>query len=92
MSDDQVIDAELPPLTDREILEGILDELSGIRAALVSHLVMQTLPPMVRDTVKIDEDGNITIPPTYPPMNADDADRAAIRRAKFQAAVKGGQP
>lgn len=91
MSDDQVIDAETP-LTDREILEGILDELAGIRAVLVSHLLMQTLPPMVRDTVKIDEDGNITIPPTYPPMNADDADRAAIRRAKFQAAVKGGQP
>lgn len=78
---------DIPPLTDREILEGILDELSGIRTALVSHLFMMTLPPAVRDTVKVDEDGNITIPPTYPPMGDEDA--RAARRAKFQAAVKG---
>jgi hypothetical protein len=85
-------DTDIPedggPLTDRELLEGILDELGGIRIALVNVLRMQTIPPMVRDHVIVDEDGVITIPaPTHPPF--DDAARDA-RRAKFQAAILKG--
>ena len=77
---------DLPPLTDREILEGILDELGGIRLVLVNALRMQTIPPAIRDHVIVDEDGIIAIPPTHPPLEPT-GDRAE-RRAKFQAALK----
>lgn len=76
---------DLPPLTDREILEGILDELAGIRLVLVNFLRMQTINPAIRYAVVVDEDGIISIPPTHPPLEPVNRDE---RRAKFQAAVK----
>ena len=75
-------------LTDREILEGILDELGGIRLALVNAIRMQTIPPSIRDHVLVDEDGIISIPPTNPPLDPAPEAREA-RRAKFQSAIKG---
>ena len=77
---------DLPPLTDREILEGILDELGGIRLALVNAIRMQTIPLAIRDHVIVDEDGIISVPtPTHPPLEP--AGREG-RRARFQAAIK----
>lgn len=80
---------DLPPLTDREILEGILDELGGIRLALVNMTRMQTIPPGIRDHVIVDEDGVIAVPaPTHLPLEPAGREE---RRAKFQAAItKGG--
>lgn len=81
-------DTDDAPLTDREILEGILDELGGIRLALVNAIRMQTIPQSIRDHVIVDEDGIISIPPTTPPLDpAPDAREA--RRARFQASIKG---
>jgi hypothetical protein len=74
------------PLTDREILEGILDELGGIRLALVNAIRMQTIPPAIRDHVVVDEDGIISVPtPTHPPLEPAGREE---RRARFQAAIK----
>jgi hypothetical protein len=84
-------DTDIPddgsPLTDREILEGILDELGGIRLALVNALRMQTIPPAIRDHVIVDEDGVISVPaPTHPPLEP--VASRDERRARFQAAIK----
>lgn len=79
---------DLPPLTDREIFEGILDELAGIRLALVNMLRMQTIPESIRVHVVVDEDGIVSIPaPTHPPMGELPEVTRDARRAKFQAAV-----
>jgi len=65
------------PLTDEEFREAVLDELSGIRVALVSALIMQTLPPHARDRVRVTEDGALFVPP--PPAAADEAPFAKKR-------------
>lgn len=79
---------DLPPLTDREIMEGILDELAGIRLALVNMIRMQTIPESIRPHVVVDEDGIVSIPaPTHPPMGELPEVTRDARRAKFQAAV-----
>ena len=79
---------DLPPLTDREILEGILDEMAGIRLALVNMIRMQTIPESIRPHVVVDEDGIVSIPaPTHPPMGDLPEVTRDARRAKFQAAV-----
>jgi len=79
---------DLPPLTDREILEGILDEMAGIRLALVNMIRMQTIPESIRVHVVVDEDGIVSIPaPTHPPMGELPEVTRDARRAKFQAAV-----
>jgi hypothetical protein len=83
------IEGDDTPLTDREILEGLLDELAGIRLVLVNHLRMMTIPPSVRDHVVVDEDGVVSIPPTFPPLDLKSEEREA-RRAKFQAAIAKG--
>ena len=75
----------MAPLTQDELFEGILDELSGIRLVLVNFLRMQTINPAIRYAVVVDEDGIISIPPTHPPLEPVNRDE---RRAKFQAAVK----
>ena len=76
------------PLTDREILEGILDELAGIRLALDNLLRMQTIPESIRPHVVVDEDGIVSIPaPTHPPMGDLPEVTRDARRAKFQAAI-----
>lgn len=85
-------DTDIPddggPLTDREILEGILDELAGIRLALVNLIRMQTIPESIRPHVVVDEDGIVSIPsPTHPPMGELPEVTRDARRAKFQAAV-----
>ncbi len=77
---------DLPPLTDREILEGILDELGGIRLVLVNFLRMQTIPESIRPHVVVDEDGIVR--PTHPPMGELPEVTRDARRAKFQAAVQ----
>ena len=74
------------PLTQDELFEAILDELAGIRVALVNAIRMQTIPPAIRDHVIVDEDGIISVPtPTHPPLEP--AGREG-RRARFQAAIK----
>lgn len=77
------------PLTQDELFESILDELAGIRVALVNLIRMQTIPPAIRDHVIVDEDGVISVPaPTHPPLEPAGREE---RRAKFQAAItKGG--
>lgn len=76
------------PLTQDELFEGILDELGGIRIALVNLLRMQTIPEAIRPHVVVDEDGIISIPaPTHPPMGELPEATREARRAKFQAAV-----
>jgi len=65
--------ADDAPLTDEEFREALLDELSGIRVALVSALVMQTLPPHARDRVQVTEDGALFIPPPPAPAGQGDA-------------------
>ena len=82
----ETVEGDDAPLTDRELVEGILDELAGIRLVLVNHLRMMTIPPSIRDHVVVDEDGIISIPPTNPPLDPQPEAREA-RRAKFQAAV-----
>lgn len=82
----ETIEGDDAPLTDREIAEGILDELASIRLVLVNHLRMMTIPPGIRDHVIVDEDGIISIPPTNPSLDAQPEARDA-RRAKFQAAI-----
>jgi hypothetical protein len=77
------------PLSDREILEGLLDELAGIRLVLVNHLRMMTISPSIRDHVVVDEDGVVSIPQTFPPLDPQPEARDA-RRAKFQAAIAKG--
>ena len=74
------------PLTQDELFEGILDELAGIRLALVNLIRMQTIPPAIRDHVIVDEDGVISVPaPTHPPLEPAGREE---RRARFQAAIK----
>ena len=74
------------PLTQDELFEAILDELAGIRVALVNLIRMQTIPPAIRDHVIVDEDGVISVPaPTHPPLEPAGREE---RRAKFQAALK----
>jgi len=85
----ETIEGDDAPLTDREIMEGLLDELAGIRLVLVNHLRMMTIPPSIRDHVVVDEDGIISIPPTNPPLDPQPEARDA-RRAKFQAAINKG--
>ncbi len=80
---------DLPPLTDRELLEGMLDELAGIRLVLVNALRMQTIPPAIRDHVIVDEDGIISMGKTFPPLDPEPEARSA-RREKFQAAILKG--
>jgi len=76
------------PLTQDELFEAILDELSGIRLALVNLIRMQTIPPAIRDHVIVDEDGVISVPaPTHPPLEPAGREE---RRAKFQAAITKG--
>ena len=89
MSIQDAIEGDDAPLTDREILEGLLDELAGIRLVLVNHLRMMTIPPSVRDHVVVDEDGVVSIPQTFPPLDPQPEARDA-RRAKFQAAINKG--
>jgi hypothetical protein len=60
--------ADEAPLTDEEFREALLDELSGIRVALVSALVMQTLPPHARDRVQVTESGELFVPPPPAPQ------------------------
>lgn len=85
MNTDTDIDP-VTPLTQDELFEGILDELAGIRLALVNLIRMQTIPPAIRDHVIVDEDGVISVPtPTHPPLEP--AGRVE-RRARFQAAIK----
>jgi hypothetical protein len=75
------------PLTQDELFEGILDELAGIRLALVNAIRMQTIPPAIRDHVIVDEDGVISVPaPTHPPLEP--VASRDERRARFQAAIK----
>jgi len=88
-TDNTPADDDEAPLTDREILEGLLDELAGIRLVLVNHLRMMTIPPSVRDHVVVDEDGVVSIPQTFPPLDPQPEARDA-RRAKFQAAIAKG--
>jgi hypothetical protein len=83
------IEGDDAPLTDREIMESLLDELAGIRLVLVNHLRMMTIPPSVRDHVVVDEDGVVSIPQTFPPLDPQPEARDA-RRAKFQAAINKG--
>ena len=83
------IEGDDSPLTDREIMEGLLDELAGIRLVLVNHLRMMTIPPSIRDHVVVDEDGVVSIPQTFPPLDPQPEARDA-RRAKFQAAIAKG--
>ena len=74
------------PLTQDELFEAILDELAGIRVALVNLIRMQTIPPAIRDHVIVDEDGVISVPaPTHPPLEPAGREE---RRARFQAAIK----
>lgn len=74
------------PLTQDELFEGILDELSGIRVALVNLIRMQTIPESIRAHAVVDEDGIVSIPaPTHPPLEPAGREE---RRAKFQAALK----
>lgn len=74
------------PLTQDELFEAILDELAGIRVALVNAIRMQTIPPAIRDHVIVDEDGIISVPtPTHPPLEPAGREE---RRARFQAAIK----
>lgn len=74
------------PLTQDELFEAILDELAGIRVALVNLIRMQTIPPAIRDHVIVDEDGVISVPaPTHLPLEPAGREE---RRAKFQAALK----
>jgi len=74
------------PLTQDELFEAILDELAGIRVALVNLIRMQTIPPAIRDHVIVDEDGIISVPtPTHPPLEPAGREE---RRARFQAAIK----
>lgn len=84
----------ITPLTQDELFEGILDELAGIRLALVNMIRMQTIPEAIRPHVVVDEDGIVSIPaPTHPPMGDLPADTREARRQKFQSAVltsKGG--
>jgi hypothetical protein len=61
------------PLTEDEFREALLDELSGIRVALVSALVMQTLPPHARDRVQVTEGGELFVPPPPAPPGQGDA-------------------
>lgn len=76
------------PLTQDELFEGILDELAGIRLALVNLIRMQTIPESIRAHVVVDEDGIVSIPaPTHPPMGELPEVTRDARRAKFQAAV-----
>lgn len=93
MNTDTDIDP-VTPLTQDELFEGILDELSGIRLALVNLIRMQTIPEAIRPHVVVDEDGIVSIPaPTHPPMGELPEVTRDARRAKFQAAVltsKGG--
>jgi hypothetical protein len=64
--------ADEAPLTDDEFREALLDELSGIRVALVSALIIQTLPPHARDRVQVTESGELFIPPPpAPPGSAE---------------------
>lgn len=77
------------PLTQDELFEGILDELAGIRLALVNLIRMQTIPEAIRPHVVVDEDGIVSIPaPTHPPMGDLPEVTRDARRAKFQAAVQ----
>lgn len=77
------------PLTQDELFEGILDELAGIRLALVNLIRMQTIPESIRAHVVVDEDGIVSIPaPTHPPMGDLPEVTRDARRAKFQAAVQ----
>lgn len=84
----------ITPLTQDELFEGILDELGGIRLALVNLIRMQTIPESIRPHVVVDEEGIVSIPaPTHPPMGDLPEVTRDARRAKFQAAVltsKGG--
>lgn len=91
MNTDTDIDP-VTPLTQDELFEGILDELSGIRLALVNLIRMQTIPEAIRPHVVVDEDGIVSIPaPTHPPMGDLPEVTRDARRAKFQAAIaKGG--
>ena len=76
------------PLTQDELIEAILDELAGIRLALVNAIRMQTIPPAIRDHVIVDEDGIISVPtPTHPPL---EPARREERRARFQASITNG--
>ena len=75
------------PLTQDELFEAILDELAGIRVALVNLIRMQTIPPAIRDHVIVDEDGVISVPaPTHPPLEP--VTSRDERRARFQASIK----
>lgn len=85
MNTDPDIDP-VTPLTQDELFEAILDELAGIRVALVNLIRMQTIPPAIRDHVIVDEDGVISVPvPTHPPLEPAGREE---RRARFQAAIK----
>ena len=85
MNTDPDIDP-VAPLTQDELFEAILDELAGIRVALVNAIRMQTIPPAIRDHVVVDEDGIISVPtPTHPPLEPAGREE---RRARFQAAIK----
>ncbi len=77
----------IPPLTQDELFEGILDELAGIRLALVNLIRMQTIPESIRAHVVVDEDGIVSVPaPTHPPLEP--VTSRDERRARFQASIK----